>query len=177
MVEAMLDPVEHSRIIADEQQVCTTAGVQARFLRSSMTGFCGPDEVEWVKKFWQHHAEGMPGLVLEGISRPDTRCQAIAGALVRNFIDARVIPLNTILNMASDGGVPSPSVLLIPNLFMSAMGKNVPAWRIQILYDLLLERSTQGKESVVYVEDLKSLVHVYGVPFRDFLEGFRLIHD
>lgn len=175
---SVLDAKEHSRIIADFEQVCTTAGIQGRFLYESMTKHCGPVEVEWVRKFWAYKAQGVPGLVLEGVSHPDTRCQAIAACLVRNFVDARVIPLNTLIDSTQNGGhAPSPTVLLIPNLFMQAMGKSVPAWRVQVIYDLLLERSTKAKPTVVYVEDLKGLVSIYGEPFRDFLSRFLMVTE
>lgn len=171
----LLDAKEHSRIIADFERVCTTAGIQGHFLYESMKKYCGSIEVDWVKKFWMHKAAGTPGLALIGVSRPDTRCQSIAAALVRNYVDARVIPLNSLLDSLMNGGhAPSPTVLLIPNLFMTAMGssKNIPAWRIQAMYDLLLERSTKSKPTVVYVENMKGLVGVYGEPFRDFLSRF-----
>lgn len=175
----LLDAKEHSRIIADFERVCTTAGVQGHFLYESMTKYCGPIEVEWVKKFWHHKAQGVPGLALVGVTRPDTRCQSIAAALVRNYVDARVIPVNTLIESTTNGNYPpSPTVLLVPNLFMLAMGgKNMPAWRVQAMYDLLLERSTKGKPTVVYVEDLKGLVSVYGEPFRDFLSRFTLVTE
>jgi hypothetical protein len=171
MTQGLLDAKEHSRIIADFERVCTIAGIQGHFLYESMTTYCGPLEVEWVKKFWTFKKEGVPGLVLLGIKRPDTRCQSIAAALVRNFVDARVIPLNTLLDY-TNGSVPSPTVLLIPNLFMTAMGKNVPAWRVQVMYDLLLERSIRNKPTVVYIENMEGLVRLYGEPFRDFLSRF-----
>lgn len=177
-VTDVLDAKEHSRIIADFERVCTTAGVQGHFLYESMLHYCGPVEVDWVKKFWTYKAQGISGLVLHGVPRPDTRCQSMAAALVRNYVDARVIPLNTMIDHTQNGNAPaSPTVLLIPNLFMSAMGKNLPAWRIQAIYDVLLERSTKGKPTVVYVEDLKGLVTVYGEPFRDFLSRFRMVTE
>ena len=40
------------------------------------------------------------------------------------------------------------------------------------IYDLLLERSAKSKPTVVYVENLKGLVSIYGEPFRDFLSRF-----
>ena len=143
-----------------------------------MTKHCGPVEVDWVKRFWFYLRQGVPGLLLHGISRPDTRCQSMAAALVRNYVDARVIPLNTLIEGNINGNhAPSPTVLLIPNLFMSAMGKNIPAWRVQAMYDVLLERSTKSKPTVAYVEDLKGLVTMYGEPFRDFLSRFTLVEE
>lgn len=173
----VLDAIEHGRILADFDNVCATAGVQGRFLKESMTEYCSAVEVDWVKKFRQYRAEGCPGLLLEGVARPDTRCQAIAAALVRNFLDARVIPLNTLMDLMGDGGPPSPSVLVIPNLYTVASAKNMPAWRVGAVYDLLLNRATQSKPSVVYVENLKSLIGVYGAPFHDFLGSFRRVLD
>lgn len=168
----VLNAKEHARLIADQDHVCLVAGVQKRFLQTSMTEFCSEHEVEWVRNFHQHQEEGILGLMLEGVLKPDTRCQAIAAALVRNYIDARVVPVNTLLDMVSNGSVISPTVLLIPNLFVQATTKTLPAWRVQTLYDLLLNRSTQGKPSVVYVENVIGLAAAYGNPFRDFLDGF-----
>ena len=173
MTTGLLDAKEHSRIIADFERVCTTAGIQGHFLYESMTKYCGDVEVDWVKRFWHHKKLGVPGLVLLNVKRPDTRCQSMAAALVRNYIDARVIPLNTLLDSTMNGNTPpSPSVLLIPNLFMTAMGKNIPAWRVQAMYDLLLERSIRSKQTVVYIESMEGLVTLYGEPFRDFLSRF-----
>ena len=174
----ILDAKEHSRIIADFERVCTTAGIQGHFLYESMTKYCGPEEIEWVKKFWAYKSQGLPGMVLSGVTRPDTRCQSIAAALVRNWVDARVIPINTLIESTQNGNhPPSPTVLLVPNLYMTVMSAKVPAWRVQTMYDLLLERSTKGKPTVVYVEDLKGLVNVYGEPFRDFLSRFLLVTE
>ena len=88
----VLDAKEHSRIIADFERVCSIAGIQAHFLYESMTKHCGPTEVDWVKKFWTYKSQGVPGSRLDRGARPDTRCQSMAAALVRNFVDARVIP-------------------------------------------------------------------------------------
>lgn len=176
---SVLDPKEHSRIIANFEQVCTVAGIQGHFLYESMTKYCGPEEIDWVKKFWAYKAQGVSGLVLEGVKHPDARCQAITACLVRNWIDARVIPLNLLIEESQNGNrPPSPTVLVIPNLFIHTMGgKNVPAWRVQTIYDVLLERATKSKPTVVYVEDLKGLVSVYGEPFYDFLSRFVLVTE
>ena len=61
------------------------------------------------------------------------------------------------------------------NLFLVSTGKGVPSWRIQLIYDVLLQRSVQNKPSVVYVEDLAALQKAYGAPFADFLGGFRQV--
>lgn len=41
----ILDKEKHERILADFEHVCRTAGIQNKFLRESMTGYCGPEEL------------------------------------------------------------------------------------------------------------------------------------
>lgn len=169
---SILDPTVHARIIANAPAYCELAGVQRRFLDKSMKGFCEDAEVDWVRNFKEHEKNGVPGLMLHGVSTPDTRCQAIAAALMRNFTDARVIPLNTVLELHEEGDMPVPHVLLIPNLYIPLVGKNLPAWKVQIAYDLLLNRAVQNKPTVVYVEHLMTLKKHYGSAMADFLAGF-----
>ena len=166
---------EHARIMANFEQVCSVAGLQAKYMYESMKLYCDTGEVDWVRTFWQTKAQGLPGLVLVGVAKPDARCQAICAALIRNYIDARVIPLNTVLDMCKDGDLVNPTVLIIPNLFVEFVGKNIPAWKTQILYDLLLHRSVHNKPSVVYVQSIEGLTKSYGQPFSDFLTSFKQI--
>lgn len=178
MTTGLLDAKEHSRIIADFERVCSTAGIQGHFLYESMTTYCGEVEVDWVKKFWKYKAAGVPGLALVGVVRPDTRCQSIAAALIRNYVDARVIPLHTLIELTMNGNhPPSPTVLLIPNVYMAATNHKMIAWRVQAIYDVLLERSTKNKPTVVYVESMKGLAQAYGEPFRDFLSRFTFVTE
>lgn len=172
----MLDAKEHARILEDMDRVCQMAGVQSSYLHQSMTEYCGPSEVDWVRKFHQYRDAGLPGMVLDGVPHPTQRCQAIAAVLLRNYLDARVIPVNTLIEASKDDQIPHPTILIVPNLFVLATGKQ-PAWRVQVLYDLLLERATKNKPSVVYVEDLKSLAAVYGAPFHDFLTSFKIVKE
>ncbi len=133
---------------------------------------CKDVECDWYKNFWAYKKAGKPGLLLHGVSRPDTRCQLIAAALIRNFIDARVIPVNTLLDLRKEGTLPVPTVLLIPNFYLEVLNRSTPAWQLQALYDILLNRAIRSKPTVIYVENLDKLAKVYGAPFRDFLDQF-----
>jgi len=167
----------HAGLLADIDGIAETAGVQPRFLHSSMTEHCGAAEVDWVKHFKRYRAEGLPGLLLDGIQKPDTRCQAIAAALLRNFIDARVMPLNQVLELQKAGHMPQPSVLLIPNLYILLPGKGLPPWQVQAIYDVLLHRAVKSMPTVAYVQDKDEMSKVYGIPFADFLSGFRHVQE
>jgi hypothetical protein len=141
-----------------------------------MSLHCGPKEVDWVRNWTKNQRDGVPGLLLVGVSNPNSRSQAICAALLRNYTDARVMPLNSVLALAerSSGEVLTPSCLLIPNLYVtgSSVGASLPAWKVQSLYDALLARTVRSKPTVVYVEDMAGLVGAYGKPFGDFLDSF-----
>lgn len=171
----VLTQEHHARLIADLPNICSIAGVQPKYMHQSMMDYCTKAEVDWVRHFHQNREAGNSGMLLEGVERPDVRCQAIAAALVRNFIDAQVIPLNTLLELHRTGNTPMPTVLLIPNLFVQSYGKTLPAHQVQAVYDMLLTRSVNSKMSVVYVENLKALGAAYGTPFMDFLSSFHLV--
>jgi hypothetical protein len=107
------------------------------------------------------------GLVLDGKSNPDTRCMAICGAFVRNFIDARVFSLTDLVDCVQDKDkdVPEPTVMLIPNLFVPSL----PVWKSSLVYDVLLRRLTLNLPTVVAVESMAKLRNTYGETFFQHL--------
>lgn len=166
----VLNKQRHERILLDLASVCRTAGIQGKYLKESMTVYCDDTEVDWVRRFRQYEAEGKPGLALIGTKNTDARCQAIAAALVRNFVDARVVPMNTLIEQREEGLI--PHVLLIPNLFVASTAKFFASWKIQGLYDTLLQRSAMNKPTVVYLESMNGLRETYGEPFAEFVAQF-----
>jgi hypothetical protein len=167
-MNSILDPVIHSRLITDLRNICQTANVLPSYVHSSMASICSATEVDWVRNFRDNQHEGH-GLVLSCKESPEDRMMAIAGALLRNFIDARVMSLTTMLDQREHGVMPDCTVLLVPNLYLRASGKTLPSWRVQVLYDTLLARMTSGKPTVVYVEDMHALESEYGRVFADHL--------
>jgi hypothetical protein len=170
----VLDPVVHGRIIADMERVCEIANVPASFIRHSMKSFCQDGEIEWVRSFNVSRKDGLGGLALVGADHAETRCMAIAGTLVRNFIDARVISLNTIVSHPVEAM--EPTVLVVPNLYLNSFGKQLTAWQVQSVYDVLLNRLTANKPTVVCVESLEGLKLAYGPVFAEHIkEHFQTI--
>jgi hypothetical protein len=175
-MKSVLDQHFHYRIINDRDKICAVAGISNKHLEESMRGYCGPRTTDWVKHFNRHEAEGSPGLLITYAKQPGTIFQAIAGALVRHYIDARVKPLDSVLAEHDEGAdLRVPHVLLIPNLFVHGEGATLPRWRIRVLRDLLLARTIQSRTNVLYVESLEGLKSAYGQPFTDYLAGYTII--
>lgn len=163
----------HARLIQDMEHICHTAGIQAKYVEESMVGKAREPEIEWFKKFNKEKDEHS-GLMFHGSSDVQTRMMALCGALVRNFIDARLVTLGNLVPM-KESKEPAvdplePTVLLVPNLHVKTHGgKPLTAWQIQILYDALISRMTIGKQTVVFVESLEGLGNDYGILFKELL--------
>lgn len=170
--KSVLDPVRHKRLLDDFDHICSVANTPSKYVRESMVGICDSVEIDWVVNFRLYRSL-FPGLLLAGKPQAEERCMAIAGALVRNFIDARVVTLSTLLDAAEKGNAPDPTVMVIPNLYVSSYGKTLPAWKVASVYDLLLARWTAGKPSVLAVEHLQGLQQAYGLAFAQHLQNYK----
>lgn len=171
MEAEVLDPVRHQRLIANLPHVAETANVPQHMIRQSSKPYLAKEELDWLLNFRTYREKGQ-GLVITGVQSiaPDMKMMAIAGALLRNFIDARVMPLLQVIQACESDEMPAPSVLLIPNLFVRSVGKAQPDWKVQMVYDLLLQRVVAQKPTVAYVEDFAGLEQTYGVLFGQHLQ-------
>lgn len=155
----ILDETAHLRLIQALPQVTARAGVPKHYIITSMKGNATQKDITWVTGFPRVKDSGKAGYVVQG-ENVDTRCFYIAGALLRNYIDAVVVPLTQITE--SDLNV-DPTVLIIPN-FYSNVGeaKAPPAWKLQQLYDLLMGRLSSGKQTILGVSSIDGLTNSYG---------------
>ena len=118
----ILFPDHHDRLVADLDRYARDAGIQPRCIWTPLPKN-GEDEAEYVRRFHFHKVEG----VKQGIcyvratptGDPEERMSLLAGALVRNFIRARVMTLHSVLEIVNDGGDPQATALLIPNFFLA----------------------------------------------------------
>lgn len=168
-----LDPVRHKRLLEDLEHICSVAHVPQKHVRESMVGYCDSLEIDWVVNF-HIYRETYPGLLIEGKKGSATdRCMAIAGALLRNFIDARVLTVSKLLEYHEGPGVPEPTVLIISNLQINNHGKPFTAWQLAVIYDVLVRRWTANLPTVVAVDDMEALTQNYGLSFAQFLDKYK----
>jgi len=163
----VIDEGYHAQLLAAIDEVALHAGVpKAMFFRSA-TEFCSPGEIAWLAGYRTHQENNSGGLCIHGKGdRISTRFSAMAAALIRNYIHARVVSLTDFLDEedAMDG-----SVLFIPNFYMVAVGKPLTSWQIQLVFDHLTKRFLAGKMTVVFVENLQALEKQYGSLIHDFV--------
>lgn len=165
---SILDSYDHGPLIADIERVCEVANVPERYLHQGISRHCGKQEKDWVKQFHTNRSH-YAGLLLNGNGNPEARCFAICGALLRNFIDARVLSLNMLLSAVQQRECPDPTVMIIPNLFIGGAGKSLGAWQIRVAHDLLISRFAVRKPTVLYVDNLDFAAITLGDVFYEFL--------
>lgn len=170
----VLKKEHHGRLVADLANIAMDAAIRPHWIYTSLLEVGSEAEVSWVKSFRANVNAGVSGLCIVGKNVPkvEDRMSAIAGALVRNFIRAKVVTVASLIEQHEEGATPDPTCLLIPNFFIGkTMGGDLPTWRIAKLHDILVERHMSGRQTVLYVTDLKNLAAEYGTPMAGLIES------
>lgn len=160
-----LDKQVHARFALEIDKIADAAGIQREYITTPLSETCNDDEVEWVRRYKKHAAEDIFGLCLTGDAvAMSAHMSAIAGALLRNFIDAKVVTLHTLADPDQRPDLSDVSTLLVPNFFLtSASGGSLATWKVAEVYDLLLGRVMRKQQTVLYVENITALANEYGV--------------
>lgn len=166
----VLQKAHHERLVAGIDGFARDAGIQPKWIWTKLSDVCGPEEVEYVRKFKFHQVGGeVHGLCFLRKSKDvdvSPRMAALAGALVRNFVRARVMTLGTVLDIMAAGDPVDATALLIPNFFTpKAEGGTIATWQVSALYDLLVGRGSQGLQTVISVSNVAQLSEEYGNAF------------
>jgi hypothetical protein len=161
----------HDRLIADLQRLAQQAGIPAKFVWAPLSINCPEAVVEWVRGMQISQDSGFAYI---GKSDPpvETQMMAITGALMRNYVDARMMSVQDVLSRLRKETMPSPSVLLVPNFCLDkADGGDIPTWQVSSLMGLLLDRMAQEKKTILSVGSMTALEKTYGSAFREHIES------
>jgi hypothetical protein len=161
----VLKPEVHERLVLEIDRFAEDANITPDWIWRALEEPEGSPVPNWIRRFHFHRREGQFGLLFVGKKTThapiEERMAAIAGALTRNFVRARLMPLNPLLDAVHEGVVPDMSCLLVPNFFVGASDQ--AAWRTAVLHDCLLQRQSWGLQTVLYVSDLELAQENYGL--------------
>ena len=171
----LLVEAKHRPLLRNVERVMREANVPPVLLYRSMTGLCSTMEADYVRALRRQADAGIYGLVVCG-PRPSgplmDRFGAIAAACLRNYINARLMTLQAVLDALDAGTMPQPTVLLIPNFFVKAKdGGKLAEWETPALLGLLYDRQAAGLQTVVYVQDMTALAAAYGAACAQHLSS------
>lgn len=171
----VLIPEVHDRLVKDLETYAKDAGIQPRFIYEPLPEMVTDQERDYLRNFRRHLAD--PGVcsgllyvgkkTREGI---EDRFSAIAGALTRNFLRAKVMTLGAVLDNLHSHTMPDVSCLLIPNFFYDkSEGGIIAPWQVSALLDYLTERHVSGVQTLLYASNLETLKNEYGLGFKHLL--------
>lgn len=170
----VLDREVHARLIVDLDQIARGAHVPKNLIHTPLATYCSEAEVDYVRRWPTHAGAGIAGLAIVG-RKAETpvpmRMMAMAGACLRNFIDAKVMTVQEVLACLKKGAMPTPTALFIPNFYVGKeQGGNLGSWQVAELLGLLMERQASQQQTIVYVEDLTDMAVHYGEMFKAHVE-------
>lgn len=177
----LMDHTYHERLVADIKVVIQQAGIPEPYVWTSMRKHCGEHEVAYVHAIKEHAEQDNPvfGMVYLGNVKDspiNDRMMSIAGACLRNYINAKVMTVQEVLLAMKEQNMPSPTVLLIPNFFLSRSdGGRIAEWEVSSLIGLLYKRQQESKQTVLYVGDWDGMKAEYGQVFADHLGGNKFV--
>lgn len=164
----VLNPTIHARLVADIETYAQDARIQPAAIWTPLSAVCGKSEIDYVRRFKFHKSEDVFGLAYIGNALEadiDGRMHAIAGALVRNFVRARVMVMSQLFDALDDEGIPEMSALLLPNFHSRASVTKSP-WKLANILDVLMFRRALGVQTIIYAPDLDQVGLDYGSGVR-----------
>lgn len=173
----LIDEVQHIQLLSDIAGYTRTAGIPEHFVWTSATDYCGEREIEYIGTIKQslNDRDGQNiGMVYVGDvdgAAINERMMSIAGVCLRNYINAKVMTVQAVIDALKQQTMPSNvSVLLIPNFFSSRKdGGRIAEWEVANLLGLLYQRQQDGKHTILHVSNMKELAKEYGSSFQKHL--------
>ncbi len=170
----VLDPSVHGRLVANLEGYARRANIMEPMILHKMSQFdCSKEEIQYVKTLRSAAQKGLYGLVYHGKETKPvmTRMMAVAGACLRNFLDAKVMTIQELLADIKAGEPPDATALLVPNFFIErAEGGRIADWHIAELLGVLYARMARGQQTFLYVSDFDALRKTYGDPIASHLQ-------
>lgn len=168
---SILDPEYHARLISSLPDVARTAGIPQHMIHRSMKDYLSADELKWFVNIRQN-MQKWAGACFVGEHEPsiNTKMMAICAALLRNFMDARVVTMAGLITATEAGDSLDATVLLVPNFSVDLEGgKPYTAWQMSAVHDVLVERMAAGLPTILYARSMESLRKHYGEELEKFI--------
>jgi hypothetical protein len=161
----------HGELIRDVAMYARLAGIRREWLWQPLADHVSANELNYISSYRRLRDRGVRGLLYIGASTGvNDRMQAMAGGLVRNFVDARVRPTSqaiTRIGPIEESPPAACSVLFLPDLCVGPGSQ--PDWFVREVTAMFMEREAAGKQTVSYIRSLKMVKSVYGDTLAEML--------
>jgi len=160
-----LDKEYHARLIEMLYDVSRQAHIKTEYITTSAANWCTEAEMAWLQSF---HMDTLSksGLVVVNRRNSINAMSAMVGALIRNYIDARVIMTHELIDMEPR----EITAIAVPNFYLHSINAgSVAKWEAPMILEWLWARYSAGKKNILFVENLASMRTEYGTAISDFL--------
>jgi hypothetical protein len=136
----------HERLVLRIDEFAKRAGIPKEAIYTqTLADACPSIEVrDWVMNYRQRLSKGSAGLAVVHPLPVDSWLRAVTGCFLRNFVDARYLTCETVINAMKDGEPPEGTVIVIPNLNIPTTHAGIEEWHASLLYDFMLYRQAAG---------------------------------
>lgn len=170
----LIDEEYHDQLLADIDSVARQAGIPIDYVWQPLSKYLSEKEQGYVAKIRDPENDRL-GLVYVGKFEEPTineRMMATAGACLRNYINAKVMTLQDVLQSLKTDTMPSPTVLLIPNFCMGKKsGGHLADWEKSNLLGLLYRRQQRSQQTFIYVSSMADMEADLGQPFVEHIRS------
>lgn len=172
----VLNPKDHYKLVRNLSKFSEDAGIPEYMVYTSCKPYTSEDEREFYTRLPAKLEAGVHGAVYLGeINDVHMKFCAIAGAMLRNYISARVIALHDLLRDLAQGEYFDQQVVLIPDFYTATKGAGHKLWDSDAgrITSFLIARLRKRYFTVVYVSDLQGLRESYGTQVGHFFDQYK----
>jgi hypothetical protein len=164
----------HRTILKDLPEICRRAGMQEKFFFEGLSEYCtDPREIEYVASYNDQVSRGVFGFVyVKRWPRVEDRMQAMAAALMRNYITVGLYSLKTLVERERKGDFPDPSVMFITS-DLAPKGITSSDYHKQLVADTLSDRRVAHKQTICRVENTEAIEKAMPTVWEFIREGYK----
>lgn len=164
----------HEPLVARLEEFADKAGIPPAFITGAqyaLTDF----ERDYLVGFRRLHHTGALGLIYSGTHSPDVldRTRSIVGALVRNYIDARLVMRDELVTLLFNGkNGPQEPLVAVPDFH----AEGIPTSAAQSLKSWLTGRMARGRQTVLGFPSVKAVDALFKPGMVGALQHFETLH-
>jgi hypothetical protein len=169
---SVLDPLKHNRLILELDRYCERCGINPKWFWTPAVGFLNQNLISYLRKCLVLSQAEKPiyGICFYGKNDMTDVMSSMAGALMRCFVDGRLMSAQTITDLVLDGEQPEATVLFCPNFFAAEEYGRFDTRKISALGDMLTYRVARGLQTVVHIDDMAKFKTKFGGRVLDLIE-------
>lgn len=169
---SILHKKHHKELLAHLPQTLRRANIPEVYVHTPMSRVCQPAEIEFIRKYRTNTKRGIFGLVFVQQKNVHARMCAMIGAFLRNYIDARLFGLESIIAAMEDKENPSGTVVCIPDFVLKGITTSHADWRLLKVSAWLQERYSRELQTIIAIDSPADVRTFYGDVVADIVKTY-----